>query len=118
MTKRDYFLQLYRNGRWGDCANCPRDNEGHAYPEFCKNTEHSDHNLTVDDMANECTPHALMNKKICDSDFSTRVMHRLRFLNIETFSELRDNLDVIKKETGFGRKSMNEVIEKLKHMNI
>lgn len=47
---RDGLLQFYRNARWGTCGDCPRDSNGVAYPEFCKQTERSDHHLTIDDL--------------------------------------------------------------------
>lgn len=34
-----------RNGRWGTCVECPRDEHGHAYPERCVHTRRSDHQL-------------------------------------------------------------------------
>lgn len=40
---RDYFRQFARNFRWGTCVYCPRDTEGHVYPEFCGHTERNDH---------------------------------------------------------------------------
>ena len=48
---KDQFIQFSRNGRWGTCGACPRDSNGHVYPEFCKYTERCDHQLTVDDLA-------------------------------------------------------------------
>lgn len=50
-TLKDSFLQFSRNGRWGTCAACPRDSNGHAYPEFCYFTERYDHQLDVDELA-------------------------------------------------------------------
>jgi len=47
----DCFRQFMRNGRWGTCAGCPRDNQNHAYPEFCSNTNRYDHQLTLDGLA-------------------------------------------------------------------
>jgi hypothetical protein len=44
----DAFLQFSRNSRWGTCADCPRDVEKRAYPEFCKNTKRYDHLLDID----------------------------------------------------------------------
>lgn len=35
-----------RNGRWGTCVCCPRDDEGSAYPERCEFTARYDHNIT------------------------------------------------------------------------
>ncbi len=48
---KDCFLQFSRNGRWGTCGACPRDSDGHAYPEFCAFTERYDHQLSVDELA-------------------------------------------------------------------
>jgi hypothetical protein len=45
---REAFLQFSRNGRWGTCADCPRDVDERAFPEFCVNTDRYDHQLTVD----------------------------------------------------------------------
>ena len=45
------FLQFSRNGRWGTCADCPRDAQGHVYPEFCPNTNRDDHMLDVKSLA-------------------------------------------------------------------
>jgi hypothetical protein len=42
----DRFWQFSRAGRWGTCVFCPRDPEGNAYPELCKETERYDHQLT------------------------------------------------------------------------
>jgi hypothetical protein len=44
---RDHFHCFARNGRWGTCGDCPRDAEGHAYPEFCEHTRRYDHHLDV-----------------------------------------------------------------------
>jgi len=44
---RQAFSQFGRNGRWGDCASCPRDAEGHAFPEFCSFTDRYDHQLSL-----------------------------------------------------------------------
>jgi hypothetical protein len=46
----DFLLQFYRNGRWGNCTDCPRDKLGRAYPEFCANTNRHDHLLNMDDL--------------------------------------------------------------------
>lgn len=43
---RDQWWQLIRNGRWGTCSGCPRDNAGFAHPHLCENTERYDHYLT------------------------------------------------------------------------
>ena len=50
-STRDSFRQFLRNGRWGTCADCPRNNEGHAYPELCKHFSRYDHYLSIDDLA-------------------------------------------------------------------
>ena len=48
----DSFRQFGRNGCWGTCVECPRDEEGHTYPEFCKHFGiRYDHQLTVDQLA-------------------------------------------------------------------
>jgi hypothetical protein len=47
----DGFIQFSRIGRWGTCVACPRDTDGHVYPEFCRYTDRYDHNLTVDELA-------------------------------------------------------------------
>jgi hypothetical protein len=44
------FLQFSRNLRWGTCGGCPRDADGHAYPEFCEYTKRYDHNLTLTEL--------------------------------------------------------------------
>lgn len=49
----DAFRQFSRNGRWGECMECPRDNDGHAYPEFCSNTHSKDHHMTIDQLRNK-----------------------------------------------------------------
>lgn len=36
---------LARNGRFGTCADCPRDGEGRSLPEACRFTAEPDHNL-------------------------------------------------------------------------
>lgn len=41
------FRTFARIGRWGTCADCPRDNDGQDYPEFCANTDRYDHDLTL-----------------------------------------------------------------------
>jgi hypothetical protein len=48
----DNFRQFSRNGRWGTCADCPREHNDRrrAYPEFCVHTKRYDHLLTVDDL--------------------------------------------------------------------
>jgi hypothetical protein len=46
----DRFRQFMRNGVWGTCVDCPRDNHQHAYPEFCANKQRSDHLLTPDEL--------------------------------------------------------------------
>jgi hypothetical protein len=46
----DNFRQFSRNGRWGTCADCPRDSLGAAYPEFCRETSRYDHALNVDQL--------------------------------------------------------------------
>lgn len=48
---KDPFRQFSRNGRWGDCAACPRDTNRHAYPEFCQFTDRGDHQLDVRSLA-------------------------------------------------------------------
>jgi len=48
-----HFMQFARNGRWGTCVDCPRDTIGHVYPEFCSNTERSDHRLTIDGLVEQ-----------------------------------------------------------------
>ena len=48
---RSAFNQFSRNGRWGTCADCPRDSENNAYPEFCKNTKRYDHLLNMKALA-------------------------------------------------------------------
>lgn len=48
---QDAFLPFARNARWGTCGVCPRDSNGHAYPEFCVETQRSDHQLGVDELA-------------------------------------------------------------------
>lgn len=50
---KDSFVQFSRNGRWGTCASCPRDDNNVAYPEFCENTNQADHNLNVDQLAEQ-----------------------------------------------------------------
>lgn len=49
--RSDSFVQFSRNGRWGTCADCPRDSAGRAYPEFCSLTQRSDHRLTASQLA-------------------------------------------------------------------
>lgn len=50
---KDDFRQFTRNGRWGTCADCPRDSNEHAYPEFCSFTSRDDHQLDIDLLAKE-----------------------------------------------------------------
>lgn len=40
---------LLRYGRWGTCADCPRDPDGKVWPERCLNASRYDHLLTVAD---------------------------------------------------------------------
>jgi hypothetical protein len=47
----DDFRQFSRNGRWGTCAGCPRDENNHAYPEFCQSTDRYDHHLTIEQLS-------------------------------------------------------------------
>ena len=49
----DGFRQFARNGRWGTCCDCPVDAAGHAYPEFCVNTNRYDHQLLVTSLAEQ-----------------------------------------------------------------
>lgn len=44
------FDQFIRNGVWGTCTDCPRDNKGNAYPEFCENANRGDHQLTIKEL--------------------------------------------------------------------
>ncbi|HCQ31303.1 TPA: hypothetical protein DIU27_02895 [Candidatus Collierbacteria bacterium] len=44
---RDAFLQFSRNGRWGTCGGCPKDSNGHTYPEACADTIRGDHQLDL-----------------------------------------------------------------------
>lgn len=37
---------LIRNGRWGTCVSCPRE-DGEVFPEKCEHTKRYDHNLEV-----------------------------------------------------------------------
>jgi hypothetical protein len=43
-----------RNGRWGTCTCCPRDEQGRAFPERCVNTNRYDHNIPTPE--NELIP--------------------------------------------------------------
>lgn len=45
------FVHFSRNGRWGACGDCPADANGTTYPECCVYTKRSDHNLTIDELA-------------------------------------------------------------------
>lgn len=47
---RDAFMQFARNNRWGTCGDCPRDDERHVYPEFCKFTDRYDHRLDLNSL--------------------------------------------------------------------
>jgi hypothetical protein len=49
--RADCFRQFSRNGRWGTCCDCPRDRDGHAYPEFCPRADRHDHWLTAHSLA-------------------------------------------------------------------
>lgn len=49
----DAFHQFARNHRWGTCVDCPVDSRGDVYPEFCENTARYDHQLTVDQLAEQ-----------------------------------------------------------------
>lgn len=51
----DDFRQMSRNGRWGTCAGCPCDAQGHAYPEFCVFTQRYDHQLDAYALAERFT---------------------------------------------------------------
>jgi hypothetical protein len=51
------FKQFIRNGRWGTCAGCPRDEDGNVYPEFCGYTERYDHQLNIDGLAHYYKAH-------------------------------------------------------------
>lgn len=46
-----HFACFARNGRWGTCACCPRDRQGNAWPEFCKNTDRYDHKLPASSLS-------------------------------------------------------------------
>lgn len=49
-----HYRMFSRNGRWGTCCDCPRNhNTLEAYPEFCKYTDRSDHQLSADDLAEQ-----------------------------------------------------------------
>lgn len=50
---KDSFRQFARNERWGDCASCPRDSEGHSYPEFCQHSGREDHQLGIDGLVQQ-----------------------------------------------------------------
>ena len=49
----EQFVQFSRNGRWGTCVDCPRDVDGHVYPEFCKHTERGDHHFDIDSLVEQ-----------------------------------------------------------------
>lgn len=63
----DSLRQFSRNGRWGTCAGCPRDSWGHVYPEFCKDTDRYDHQLTAKDLA-EAYERVRDNKRLRDDE--------------------------------------------------
>lgn len=44
------LIQFARNGRWGTCSGCPRDENGLILPELCEYTQRYDHNLTKSDL--------------------------------------------------------------------
>ena len=46
-----HLIMFARNGRWGSCADCPRDSLGAAYPELCAHTERYDHQLSMKELA-------------------------------------------------------------------
>ncbi len=48
-----HFKMFSRNGRWGTCSGCPRTIAGGIFPEFCADTARYDHQLTVDDLAEQ-----------------------------------------------------------------
>lgn len=50
-ARKDSFQQFMRNGVWGTCVDCPKDNEGRALPEFCEYSRRGDHLLTMKDLA-------------------------------------------------------------------
>lgn len=50
---RAQFQMFARNGRWGTCNDCPRDFMDNVYPEFCKNTERYDHQLSLTELAEQ-----------------------------------------------------------------
>jgi hypothetical protein len=54
----DGFRQFMRNGVWGTCCDCPRDSDGHAYPEFCENALRYDHQIPVEDLAGVYRAHS------------------------------------------------------------
>jgi protein gp37 len=41
-------LLLARDGRWGTCSGCPRDDDGTPHPKRCQYTDRYDHNLEDD----------------------------------------------------------------------
>ena len=45
---KERFMLFARNGRWGTCSDCPRDEAGMAYPERCNNTMLPPHHLGID----------------------------------------------------------------------
>lgn len=44
--KKDRVQQFKIGGRWGTCVDCPRDENGFAYPLGCIHTTRYDHQLT------------------------------------------------------------------------
>lgn len=49
----DRFRQFLRNGLWGTCPCCPRDNDNGAYPEFCAFADASVHHRTFEELVKE-----------------------------------------------------------------
>lgn len=41
----DFVQQFTRNGRWGDCVDCPQLGDGTKAPELCEHTARYDHQL-------------------------------------------------------------------------
>lgn len=50
-ARGDYFRQFSRNGRWGTCADCPRNYRGDVFPELCIHTDRDDHHLNAKTLA-------------------------------------------------------------------
>jgi hypothetical protein len=49
----EHFRCFARNERWGTCVDCPRDADGHVYPEMCQYSSRGDHRLGLESLVEQ-----------------------------------------------------------------